>query len=525
MKRDIDKAVAALNSLVKEVDTLGINASELEAIHLQLGSVYDVLQEIQERPYGFGGKQTGESAEFNRVIGRKPPNRQKARGAHRKAKGISGAIRVQGGYRMVRGSDGELHFMVDTERDAQAKSNLANLSRREGDIPFAKRETLEKNGTVEAGSIVALRQGDGTYAPAAFVRRLENDRVALISGRSSKADTEVGIHIASIEMLSNAPEKHLGNVDAGYLRMLKDAALLDASMPAPRGADRRGVLSREAEREMCMDLVSRHGAAIVYASIPNAVAGRTEHHLGWQYLADSERFPQFGGRYNPSQMGDTLSAAARSLRNLANSATPARGGFSGDVLEQHQRAEFVGFSTEREEIIDKVTIPGKIIPGKHKLMGLKKEQDLRETDKIEFRHTGKYKQVMHSELVKGGVNEPLVWMLYSADSQRVGKRSYWTDESHRPGQALTVAIALPESDAKTLQETLTKDPALVREIAAMVIRNHVLKDYPWVWGAEGGSASLHPPYRIWDSAPGGGKIYVQPLGARGSWNEEFDRPI
>ncbi len=175
----------------------------------------------------------------------------------------------------------------------------------------------------------------------------------------------------------------------------------------------------------------------------------------------------------------------------------------GDVLNEHGIKEIIDIRHDTKPVYDTI-----IIPGKKGVLGIGKTPD-----RTERRATGRYEQILHSEIVNGGKKEPTVRFTYLIP------QSEWRDYSGRTGQMMSVEIVLPESSAKEVEQTLERDPAAMRRIVERVMKEKLLKD-PKAWETPQGSGdSLRPPYNKWDAEPSGGKIYVQKEGAEPGFHE------
>ena len=247
----------------------------------------------------------------------------------------------------------------------------------------------------------------------------------------------------------------------------------------PRGRTREPASAQRSEaergREYHIERILRGGGVRVHTSIHRSdVDFRVSGH-GFQDLSDDRLSEAERDRY------------PRMFLDIASMQERAQGmSEQEDVLQAHGRCETVTFVRERRP---------------------------------------------HADAMRGGSNEPVVWLVYRAVApKRMVSEMGWTDYSGRKGQILYMEIALSESVAKEIQSALMQDPALIRHVAERVMKERIIPRHPERWEHPPATNTrsldgLRPPYEKWDTAKNGGRIYVQPLDHESGWHDEYDRRI
>jgi len=126
----------------------------------------------------------------------------------------------------------------------------------------------------------------------------------------------------------------------------------------------------------------------------------------------------------------------------------------------------------------------------------------------------------HDEIVAGGKQEETYVFTYKTlDGD---KNPAYRDYSHRHGQLLVIEIALPKSEALTIQSKIEANPSLVRElIDQAMIGKFGLDKSAWFNGNKTTNGiALRPPYDEWAKQNSGkSKMYIE--GINGSKIVEF----
>lgn len=146
-----------------------------------------------------------------------------------------------------------------------------------------------------------------------------------------------------------------------------------------------------------------------------------------------------------------------------------------------------------------------------------------EPEKTVQESTGETRPALHSELVKGGDEEPCVRLEYLA----VGtEKNPWQDyiKGGRNGQQLEVQVLIPESQAEKLKDLLVSDPTAIREIIANFMEQNLEDPSTWSHPKNPNHNPLRPPYEEWDQDSNGGNIYIQTNDNIG-WNDNFVKKI
>lgn len=187
----------------------------------------------------------------------------------------------------------------------------------------------------------------------------------------------------------------------------------------------------------------------------------------------------------------------------------------GDVrrkLEDKGIHEMVTFTSITNPIYETITIPEK-----KGFLGRTIEPE-----KTTRRATGQREAILHSARVKDGKPEPAVMLTYTVNGSTSGDGAWRVDDG-RSGQMLEVNITLPESVAAQMEDAITKDPGLIREIVARIMKEKILKD-PTRWESppQGKNTdALRPPYERWQK----NKMYIHKRGTPPGWHEEAIKTI
>lgn len=189
-----------------------------------------------------------------------------------------------------------------------------------------------------------------------------------------------------------------------------------------------------------------------------------------------------------------------------------------EVLAEHGISEMLDVQKEQAQEYEQV-----IISGKKGILGFGAT-----ADRTEQKPTGRYRSLLHSELVQGGKSEPAVRFSYIVS----GRNREWRSSDGRGGQMLSLEVVLPESVAKEFEAAAERDPKLVRDIVEKIMKEKILKK-PEEWdkpqfkggGGDDGTTTIRPPYEQWDKAYGGARVYIQKAGKEPGFHQEFVHEI
>jgi len=184
---------------------------------------------------------------------------------------------------------------------------------------------------------------------------------------------------------------------------------------------------QEAQREKIAEIVLREAGIGLHLSL------RQEHGL----QAYQSGFQTFLSRlqYDPKIYSFNLGAMEGRFLSQDDLASGRR---LDEALRARNIAELIDIAPMQEEIFEKVHIAGK-----KGFMGIGATPN-----KIEQRSTGQFKDILHSQLVTLGKDEPATRILYYCHPRD------WQDYSARGGQMLIMEMILPRTIAKEVIETL-----------------------------------------------------------------------
>ena len=259
------------------------------------------------------------------------------------------------------------------------------------------------------------------------------------------------------------------------------------------GGSSENLTEREKSRERAAEIVLEDGGVRVHMSVAKSLSLSPYGSDGFQNL---ETRIQDHRQPNVVIEEITMQFLSRDefMRNIR----------LDNALNDRDIKEIIDIRPEVRPTYETVTVPGK-----KGVLGFGKMPD-----RTERKATGRYESILHSEIVSGGKNEPVVRFTYYIP------QTEWRDYSGRQGQMMVVEIVLPESAAKELEQILKRDPAAMRQIVEEVMKKRFLED-PGDWEkSQGYGDSLRPPYEVWDAEPNGGRIYLQTAGKEPGFHED-----
>ncbi|MCR4325281.1 MAG: hypothetical protein NUV59_00530 [Patescibacteria group bacterium] len=258
-----------------------------------------------------------------------------------------------------------------------------------------------------------------------------------------------------------------------------------------------GIKNPEQMREEVIQKALEEGGSRMYTSVADDLSQRES--AGYQSIEDS--------RINDGRGQSGIG------RIFADASAKLEGGMQSGLSESLGKRglqELIDIRIDTKPVYEQVRIPGR--KGVFGIGGT--------PEQIERRATGRTEPIKHSEIVKGGKDEPAVRISYFAGA----KDSQWKDYSGRYGQLLVFEMLVPASVAKEIEQEIAKDPAVIRDIVGRFAKDKILKD-PKTWETPyRGGDPLRPPYDRWD-AKTGGRVYVQKEGDASGWHDENIRQV
>jgi|GEM_PF-5385412 len=122
--------------------------------------------------------------------------------------------------------------------------------------------------------------------------------------------------------------------------------------------------------------------------------------------------------------------------------------------------------------------------------------------------------VRHEEIVSGGTQENSFYLVYYFKPADVMKMSAYQSFNDRPGQWVTVNVAIPESLAQKIEPVLHQDPFFIRKIVETIVIDKMgISQEAWEKGdTYTGGHPLRPPYEKLQEIDGVDRIYVHTYG-------------
>ena len=385
------------------------------------------------------------------------------------------------------------HYTFDKAEEVVG-TNLVNLSKRIGQVA----DTRRQEGM--------MADAEKLQAVLAFIRE-QKDKVAVVDKREESA-------VQPKEYDIDAKKKELDEVwkKSQEIQAKRRLETQSTNKAIEQVRKEIGIESpeQEANKEQLMKSILEDGGFRAHAALSKEVSG-----LG------SSGFYSLESRVNDHRYpSSAIGEAAQRLLTRSD-----RGRFSEniqgmrEVLAEHGISEMLDVQKEQTQEYDQV-----IIPGKKGILGFGATPD-----RTEQKPTGRYRSLLHSELVQGGKSEPAVRFSYIVSA----RNREWRSSDGRGGQMLSLEVILPESVAKEFETAAERDPKLVRDMVEKIMKEKILKkpeewDKPQFKGSSGdsdGSTTIRPPYEQWDKANGGARVYIQKAGKEPGFHQEFVHEI